>query len=306
MHKIKTENLLWIDIKGPSEQDVKYLKEKFNLHDLILNELVPASQRSKVELFDNQLYLVLYFPVFDKKTRQTKPRELDIIIDREKNIIVTSHYKTILPLKAVFDQCNLYEEAKAKYLNQGPAMLLYYIIESILSACLPKLDHIAEKIERIEDRIFQGHEKEMVSEISIIQRDILNMSKAIKPAKTIIQSLETIAPRFFGQQLRLYFQDLSGSYAQVRSVLDSNQEMIESLHQTNESLLSNKISEIMKTLTIISFITFPLGVIAGIFGMNVFDKVGFAHHQITFWIIILAMLSLAGTMFVVFRKKKWL
>jgi len=246
MQKIKTENLLWLDIKNPSEQDVEYLKEKFGLHNLILNELIPPSQRSKVELFDSQLYLVLYFPVFNKETRQTKPCELDIIIDQQKNIIITSHYKTILPLKAIYDQCNLYQEAKEKYLNQGPAMLLYYIIENILNACLPKLDHISEKIEHIEDKIFQGHEKAMVAEISIVKRDILNMSKAIRPAKTIIQSLETIVPRFFGQQFKLYFQDLSGSYAQVRSVLDSHQKMIDSLHQTNESLLSNRFQKLCK------------------------------------------------------------
>jgi len=300
MQKIKTENLLWIDVQNPSEQDVKYLKEKYDFHNLILNELIPPSQRSKVEHYDSQLYLVLYFPVFDQKTRQTKPAELDIIIDREKNIIITSHYKTILPLKAIYDQCNLYQEAKEKYFNQGPAMLLYYFIENILSACLPKLDHIAEKIEQIEDKIFQGREKEMVSEISIVKRDILNMSKAIKPAKTIIQSLETIIPRFFGQQFKLYFQDLSGSYAQVRSVLDSHQEMIESLHQTNESLLSNRISEIMQILTVISFITLPLIVISSFFNMNI------DLNSIAFKIIAVLMFASAIVAFALVKKKKWL
>ncbi|PIP17028.1 MAG: hypothetical protein COX44_02175 [Candidatus Portnoybacteria bacterium CG23_combo_of_CG06-09_8_20_14_all_37_13] len=300
MQKIKTENLLWLDIKNPSEQDVEYLKEKFGLHNLILNELIPPSQRSKVELFDSQLYLVLYFPVFNKETRQTKPCELDIIIDQQKNIIITSHYKTILPLKAIYDQCNLYQEAKEKYLNQGPAMLLYYIIENILNACLPKLDHISEKIEHIEDKIFQGHEKAMVAEISIVKRDILNMSKAIRPAKTIIQSLETIVPRFFGQQFKLYFQDLSGSYAQVRSVLDSHQKMIDSLHQTNESLLSNKISEIMQILTVISFITLPLIVISSFFNMNI------DLNSIAFKIIAGFMLASIVITFVSAKKKKWL
>lgn len=300
MHKIKTENLLWIDIQNPSEQDVKYLKEQFSLHNLILNELIPVSQRSKVEQYDSQLYLVLYFPVFDKKTRQTKPAELDVIIDREKKIIITSHYKTILPLKAIYDQCNLYQEAKEKYLNQGPAMLLYYLIENILNACLPKLDHIAEKIEQIEDKIFQGREKEMVSEISIVKRDILNMAKAIKPEKPLLESLNSIASKFFGENYKIYFQDLLGSYSRVRSVLDNHQNMIESLETTNESLLSNKISEIMQILTVVSFITLPLIVISSFFNMNL------DLNSIAFRIIAALMLASAIVAFVLVKKKKWL
>lgn len=303
MKKIETKNLLWIDIKNPSKQDIKYLQEKYKFHDLILNELIPPSQRSKVEQYDDQLYLVLYFPVFDKKTRQTKPRELDIIIG--KNILITSHYKTILPLKALFDQCNLYQEKRLKYMPK-PVMLLYHIIDNLLNACLPKLDHIAENIDKIEDKIFQGHEKEMVSEISIIKRDVLNIAKAIKPQKSLLESLNLVSSQFFSQKYKIYFQDLLGSYEYVRSVLDNQQEMISSLQETNESLLSSKISEIMKILTIISFITFPLGVIAGIFGMNVFQNIGFANHPAAFWVILLTMLALASSMFVLFRKKKWL
>lgn len=300
MPKIQSKNLLWLDFKNPSESDVKYLKEKFGFHDLILNELIPPSQRFKVEQYNNQLYLVLYFPVFDKKTRQTKPQELDIIINREQNIIITSHYKTILPLKAIYDQCNLYQEAREKYMNQGPGMFLYYLIENILSACLPKLDHIAQNIEQIEDKIFQGQEKEMVSEISIVNRDILNMSKAIKPAKTIIGSLETIGPRFFGQQFKLYFQDLAGSYTQVRSVLDAHQEMIELLHQTNESLLSSKLNELMKRLTVISFIFLPLVVVASIFSMNM------AVTNSAFWWAVGLMAIMTTLIFLIAKKKKWL
>ena len=305
MKKIKIgDDMTWIDIKNPSKEDIQYLKRKYNFHDLILNELIPPSQRAKVEQFDKQLYLVLHFPVFNKKTRETRLRELDIIIG--KNIIITSHYKTILPLKALFTKCNLYEDAKLKNMGQGPAMLLYYIINNLLDALLPKLDHITEKIDKIEDKIFKGYERAMVTEISIVKRDILNMAKSIKPKQSLINSLEKNAGRFFGKKYKIYFQDLSGSYEHVRGVLDNQQEIINSLHQTNESLLSNKISDIMKILTVISFITFPLGVIAGIFGMNVFGDVSFAQNPITFWVILGLMITMAGSMFGVFKKKKWL
>jgi magnesium transporter len=304
MNIIKTKKLTWIDIKKQTESDVQHLSQTLSIQALILQELLPPSYRSKVEQYEDQLYLVLYFPVFHKDTRQTRPRELDIIVT--KDTVITSHYLSILPLKELFNRCNLYEESKEKYMGRGSGMLLYYIVESLLQACLPKLDHIAENIEKIEDQIFKGKEKEMLSEISIVKRDILNMAKAIKPEEGILHSLHSLAPKFFGSRMKIYFQDLLGSYDHVRSVLDNHQEMIEALQATNESLLSNKISEIIKILTVISFITFPLGVIAGIFGMNVFHSINFVNHPATFWLILIFMTILSGTMVAIFKKKKWL
>jgi magnesium transporter len=304
MKTIKTENLTWVDIKDPKKSDVKHLRDNFNLHPLILEEILPPSYRSKAEEYEDQLFLVLYFPVFNRKTRQTKTRELDVIIS--KNLLITSHYLSILPLKGLFTKCELYKEEKKKHLARGSALLLYHIIETLLQACLPKLDHIAANIEKIEEKIFQGKEKEMVNEISIVKRDILNMAKAIKPQRSVLQSLNTIAPKFFGPRTKLYFQDLLGSYEYVRSVLNNHQEMIEALQATNESLLSNKISEIMKVLTVVSFITFPLAVVAGIFGMNVFSNITFIQNSNTFWIILISMLGLSGIMVILFKKKKWL
>ncbi|MAG44617.1 hypothetical protein CL633_01885 [bacterium] len=304
MKKIKTFKTTWVDIYNPKKEDIKYLEEKYNFHPLILEEIIPPSQRARVEQFDDQLYLVLYFPVFNKKTRLTKIRELDIIVS--KKALISTHYKTILPVKALRTRCHLYEESRVKYMNRGPGVLLYHIIESLLKASLPKLDHITEKINKIEEKIFQGHEKDMVSEISIVKRDILNMAKAIKPQKSLINSLSSVAPKFFGSRYKIYFQDLEGSYDYVRSILDNQQEMINSLEHTNASLLSNKISEVMKVLTVVSFITFPLALIAGIFGMNVFSSHAFAKEPLTFWMILTSMLVLAGTMTIIFKIKKWL
>lgn len=302
MKKIETKSLTWIDIKDPNGKDIAELKKSFGFHDLALEELIPPSQRSKVEQFDNSLYLVLYFPVFHRDKKETELRELDIIIG--KDVIVTSHYKSIIPLKELFDQCNLYPDAREKYMSQGPGLLLYYLIENLLQHSLPKLDNIARKIDKIEKNIFTGKEKEMLTEISLLKRDILNMAKAIKPERGILQSLNRIAPKFFGPNYNIYYQDLLGSYSYVRGVLESNEAIIDSLAKTNESLLSHKLNDIVKVLTIISFITFPLSVIAGIFGMNVY--MGFAMHKFTFWIVLAFMATISMIMTVYFKKKKWL
>jgi len=279
MERISHNGIIWIDIKNPQKQDIEYLASCYNIHQIILNEIIPPSYRSKVEKFDHSLYLVLYFPVFLRNEEKTTTREIDIIVN--KDFIITSHYNSIIPLKEIFDRCRLYKEQREKYMSQGTGFLLYQITENMLRHCLPKLDHIAEKIDIAEEKIFSGHEKDMVERLSIIKRDILDMGKAIKPQQSVLKSLNKHAPQFFGTKSRLYFEDLLGSYQHVRSTLEFHQRIIQSLCQTNESLLSNKVSEIMKILTIVSFITFPLSVITGFFGMNVFANYQFQESKIT-------------------------
>ena len=221
-----------------------------------------------------------------------------------KNVFITSHYKSVIPLKELFDRCNLYPDIREQYMQQNPVLLLYHLIENMLHHALPKLDNVSRKIENAEKEIFQGREKEMLKEISLIKRDILNMAKAIKPEQGVLQSLNKIAPRFFGSEYAIYFRDLVSSYEYVRSILENHQDMIESLEETNNTLLSHKLNEIVRILTVISFITFPLSLIAGFFSMNVY--MDFSENPLTFWLIAIFMFLTAGAMTVYFKKKKWL
>ena len=143
MQTIKTKKITWIEIKKPKNEDIDWLKKKFDLHPLVLKELLPPLDYPRIENFGDYLYIVLFYPFFDRKTFQTIPFELDIIVS--KSYIVTSHYKDIVPLKAVFDKCNLYEDLRKEYTDEGTGGLLYQIIRGILEACFPKLGHIKTK-----------------------------------------------------------------------------------------------------------------------------------------------------------------
>src|SRR3989344_7147842 len=101
MHKIiQGPKVTWIDIQNPTQEDIDFLKENNGFHPLVLDELIPPAWRTKVEAFSSHLFFVLYCPTYSKQHRHTRPRELDVIVG--KNILVTSHYNSIVPLKALF------------------------------------------------------------------------------------------------------------------------------------------------------------------------------------------------------------
>lgn len=300
---ISFEKITWVDIQNPSKEDIRYLKKSFNFHHLILGELIPPGYRPKVEQHKNYLFMILYYPVYSKEKRETKSRELDIIAT--KNVLITSHYQSILPLKHLFDVCNLYSKAKKTYMSRGVGELLFYIQSSFWNSCLIKLHRINRRLNSIEKEIFRGKEKEMVLEISLVKTDIINFWRIMDPQKEILESLSREGPVFFGQRLTPYFSDLLGTFGQIWNDIKTHKETILALEDTNQSLLSTKTNEIMKILTIFSVIFLPLTLIASIWGMNL-TNIPFSNFSGGFWILLLIMILMMGLMTSYFRKKKWI
>src|SRR3989344_1679653 len=296
-------SITWVDIQNPEPQDLEYLKENFSFHPVVIEQIIPTSWTTKAERFDSHLFLVLFFPMYSKERKQTRPRELDVIVtDR---VLITSHYNSIIPLKAVFDECNLYEQKREEYMGKGAGFLLYRILHRTWQDCGVKISRIEQKLTFIEESIFKGRERAMLGEIAFAKADIINFWRIVRPQKGVFTSLRDISPDFFGEHLTPYFSHLRNHWANVMSNLIISKKTLESLEQTNNALLTEKTNEIVKLLTIFAVIVFPLTLLAAIFGMNTkyLPLVGLPGD---FWIV--TGLMLAGTFFMIilFKKKKWL
>ncbi len=299
---IKGPKITWVDIQDPTKEDVMYLKKRFKVHPLVLGELIPPGHRPKVEHEQDYLFMSFYYPVYSKEKRETRSRELDIIVTRDT--IITSHYHSILPLKALFDSCNLYKEARGTYMSKSSGYLLFYILNGFWRNCLTKLERADKRLDFIEKEIFRGKEKEMVREISYVKTDAINFLRIIEPQKAILESLEVEGASFFGPELTPYFTDILGLYGQAWNELKTYKETILNLEKTNQSLLSTKTNEIIKILTVFSIIVLPLTLIASLWGMNV--NIPLQGSPWGFWFIMGMMIFVMVFMFAYFRKKKWI
>lgn len=299
---IQHNEYTWIDIPQASENDLVSLKEKFKLHPKIAQEFLPYLKRPKVEEHKNQIWMVLHFPVFNPEERKTDSAELDFIIIGKT--LITAHRKNIEPLNIFFNDCEFQEKIREESFK-SIGHLTFALIDFLIDAGLPMIDHIHEHIDRIEEQVFLGHEKEMLAEIAVVKRDIIDFRRIIKPQRGILEILTSKSSRFFNENLKQLTEEVIGSNITVWNNLENHKEMIEAIEKTNESSLSHKTNEIIKILTIISFITFPLSVIAGIFGMNLFEGFDFPGNPRSLLIIILIMIIFAGIMVIYFKIKKW-
>ena len=301
MNIVKDNGLTWIDFKNPSPEDIDYLKEHFDIHPLIIEEFLTPTYQSKAVIYDHCVYLSVHTPLFDVAKRTTYPGELDIILTRDH--LITGHRYSIYPLEHLFHQLSQSEGKRRAHLSETPAHLLYRILEDLLNSCFPRLDHISEKLASIEEQVFTDHEKEMVREISIVKRDILNFRRTLKPQRSVLESLTTRENPLITPDLSPYFQDLIGTNIRIWNILENDKETIESLEETNNSLLSNKLNSTMKILTVFSAVLLPMTVYTNLLAMTA--AIPFGDRADAFWLHLGITLIIALVTIVIFRIKKW-
>ena len=302
MKKIKHNNVTWVDFPSPGADDVSYLREHFDIHPLTIEEFFTPTYRPKATSYSNCIFLTIHIPLFDSKNRTTYSGELDIVLTEHH--LITGHIDHIFELDTFFGELKKSEEKRTEYMGKTPVHLLYSLLEILLESCFPRLDHIHENLLNIENQVFNGKEKEMVYEISVVKRDILNFRRTLKPQKHIIESLAQMKSPLIPSDLAPYFQDLIGTNIRLWNALESNKETVESMEETNNSLLSNKLDVTMKVLTVFSAVMMPMTVYSNVLAMSTDIPFGKSPHAFIIHTTIMIMIS-AFTI-ITFKLKKWL
>lgn len=289
-------------MESPSHDEVRQIMEEFDIHPIIADELLGPSLRPKVDHYENLIYLILHFPAI-RHTHTNTTQEVDFIIG--KNFLVTVRYELLDPLhkfSKVFEVNSILDKSD---IGEHAGFLFFYMIRKIYSSLAHELGIIGESLKEVEDRIFKGEERKMVEQLSIIHRDLLEFRRALRMHKPVLQSLGIACEDFFGKEFRHYTDNIVGEYLKVDELLDDQKEILSDLRETNNSLLSTKSTEIMKLLTIMTFVMFPASLISSIFGMNATHIPIIGTHY-DFWIILALMGAVASSTFIFFRYKKWL
>ncbi len=301
MHQVKFHRVTWLDFVDPQDADITYLQENFTIHPLAIEELVTPTYQPKVMQYDGCLFLSVHIPLFDTHHRTTFAGELDIILTGD--YLITSHKHDIYPLNQFLTELANNEGRRRLYMSQTPTHLLYAVLDILFNSCFPKLNHIAERLDFVESQVFAEKEKEMVLEISVLKRDILNFRRTLKPQRSILESLLAKDHPHVPGELKPYFQDLIGTNIRIWNILESNKETIEALEATNNSLLSSKLDLTMKVLTIFSAVLLPMSVYTNMLAMTA--SIPFGNHPHAFWIHTIFVLIIAVLTVVMFKWKHW-
>ena len=301
--RIDYRGLSWVDVQSPNPEDVVSLAKEFGLHPMVAEELLKPTFRPRAEDYGAQLYLILHLPLFDSRHSRHRSRELDIVAG--KNFLITVHYDPIEPLRKFFNMLELNLALRERSFGEDAAQLLYLLWKRLYEDLLLELDHIQRKVERIEERIFAGHEKELIEDISLLRRDILDFLRSIRPHDIILESLSRLGSRLFGGDFSNYVAGLSSRYRRLLLLVENHKDTLETLYATNDSLLTHRSNEIIKTLTMLALTTFPLTLIAAVFSINA-RALPIIGRENDFWIILSIMLATVLAMLAFFKYRKWI
>jgi len=306
IQSITEGKLTWVYIEKPSAAEVEFLKQHFKFHPLNLDDIVSRIQRPKIDEYDDHLFIVLHFPVFDKESRITRPSEVDVFIG--ENYIVTVHCSADLkPLAKFFTECQLSEEKRRTYLGRSSGFLLYHILDRLVNYCFPILGKITESIDAIEDVIFAKAVPETVREISLIRQDLISFRRIIHPQIAVIEMLEREEYPFFKEDQEAYFGDIADHTRKIWDELEDSKEAVDGFADTSNWLTSHRIQETMRILTIVMGIMTPGTLVASIYGMNVALPGGVSGGSfLPFGVLLLVMALIGVGMIVYLRHRKWL
>ena len=293
----------WVNIENPTPEDMTSLRKRYpHFHPLDLEDCLSRIERPKIDEYDDYLFIIMQFPVFDVQHRVSRPGELDLFIGA--GYLVTVHDGNLWPITKLFDDCQTEEPVRQKHMGRGASRLLHDVIDRLVDYCFPILYKVDANIREIEEDIFTEQVPDVVREISWVRRDIIALQRIVKPQIAIVANLEHKDRPFIREELDVYFGDVLDHLNKAWDMLEDHRDVIEGLSDTADTLTSYRINEVMKILTIISVIMLPLTLLSGIYGMNI--SLPMANHPLSFLFVLLLMVLLAGGMLLYFKKRRWI
>jgi magnesium transporter len=305
VEEIAAEGLRWIKLDHPGPPEQAWLQENYDFHALDLEDVLSRNQRPKIDVYDDYLFTVLHFPVFDSAAGRLGAGELDLFVG--PGFLITIPNQPLQPVEYLFERCRQKEELRDQLFSRGAGYLLYRIVDDGFDYCFPMLRKIGNKLDALEEDIFEGRsDKDLVRDISNVKQEIINFRKVIRPQRPVLRDLEKVKQRYLAEDLDLeiYFDDIVDAHERIWDMLENYKEVGEALEETNESVISHRVNDILRVLTSISVIVLPLTLLASIWGMNV--GVPGEGDETAFWAIVGGMVLLLVGMLVAFRRRGWL
>ena len=293
------KNLIWIDLENPIPSEVSSLIEDFEIHPNWADELTKPTERAKTETIGHVFYAALHYPSHPSHHHAPRTIEIDFIIGRD--FIITSHYE---PIDVILDNAKKFDvEETLGHMEMERGTDLFLSINNELYRDLrEELESFRREIKKIEDSIFSGSEFRMVREISYIHRRLLDFKQTLRAHKIILKSFELNSQKLLDESVSqdIIFKD----YTRVESALENNLELIKELRSTNDSLLTAKNNDVIKKLTLMAFVTFPLTLVATVLEYQYAPHI--FHSREGFWLIVAVLVILFLMMQIYFVYKKWI
>jgi magnesium transporter len=299
---------LWLDMENPTPEELSLLEKVFHFHPLAIEDSTHRAQRPKLESYAHvedacghgYYYMVIHGPDVETFREQLRTRELDLFFS--DRYLITVHEEPMAGVKAVRDLASAHP---SRVLEGGIDMLLHNILDHLVDAYIPILDHLEEELDKIEEAAISRPTPRLLVRIAAKKRELLTFRRNIGPQREVVAQLARGEVSFIRESARIYFRDVQDHLIRTVETVELYRDLILGSRDIYLSSTANHLNQIMKTLTTISVIALPLTVITSFFGMN-FDEIPGLHSWTGFVATVAFMVALEAFMLWFFKKKGWM
>jgi len=293
--------VIWVDMEAPSEADDLVLLEIFRFHPLTVEDCRANRHHPKIEEFPDYLYFILHAVRTDTSPDRFNTIELDGYLGR--NYVVTYHHESFPSIAKVKTSVR----SSPVLCQRGASFLLHQIVDSIVDDYLPVMDDFDERINDLEDDIFalRRPNKEILEEILGLKRSVLRLRRITSKQLDVLYRMSHGQFQLISGAALPFYRDIYDHLVRVMDLAESYRDLISGSLEAYLSVVSNRLNEIMKVLTIFSAVMLPLTFIAGVYGMN-FDNMPELHSLYGYYVVWVIMAAVAFGMLGYFWRRGWL
>jgi magnesium transporter len=295
-----TQPIHWLNVYGLHEPEIlAEVGRRFNLHPLVLEDILNTDQRPKLDEYGDYLFLVARFFDYDAKSMDVTSEQVSIVIGHQ--FVLTFQEKPTGNFNPVRDRLR---QGRGPIRQSGADYLAYALLDTVVDRYFAVLEGLGERVEELEEELMQKPSTRVLGTLHHLRREATTLRRAVWPLREVINGLARNG-QFFSAEVQPYLRDIYDHTVHVIESLETIRDLIAGLLEIYLSTVSNRVNREVRILTVIALIFMPSSLLAGIFGMN-FKVMPLLENPDGFFLVIGLMLGVAATLALLFWRRKWL
>ncbi|OHB68493.1 MAG: magnesium and cobalt transport protein CorA [Planctomycetes bacterium RBG_13_62_9] len=300
-HFKNTASATWINVDGIHDISiVEKIGKAFEIHPLILEDIVTAGQRPKYEGFAEYGYIVLTMLNYFSPNTPVETEQMSIVFG--SNFVISFQERAGDVFDVIRDRIRT---GKGRVRKMGPDFLAYSLIDAVVDSYFTILEGAGDRIEVVEEELIARPTEQTLRQIHALKREMLSLRRSVWPLRELVSAMQRDESPLIAAQTRIYLRDVYDHTIHIIDAIEGFRDVLSGMLDIYLSSISNRTNAIMKVLTIIATIFIPLTFIAGVYGMN-FEYMPGLHHRWGYPVALLLMVAVAVVMLVYFRRRRWL
>ncbi len=290
----------WINIDGLRKADVEAVCTHYDIHPLIIEDILSINQRPKMDEADNSIFCLLNMLYYNEQTFTVEQEQISIIL--AKDVVISfqedAERDVFTPLRDKLKMGN------SKLRQRGADLLCYALLDMIVDHYFIVMEKLGNRIEEVEEEVARGSNPRVLAHITRLRKELIVLKRNFSPVRELVNGFLRSENELLEDRHTKYFKDVYDHIVQAIDLSENYRDIMVSMHDLHINNINLKMNEVMKVMAIVTCLLAPATVIGGIFGMN-FDSIPWLHNPYGFWGAVAFMLFIPVAMLWIFRKRGW-